>query len=123
MKANVNDLWGGDSAGSDTAGPEVNPELNRALGPKFVEEVIRALIQLDAEHLEALAAAAERFRQDAIARIAPKMAPGEVTEMQAKMQLLSALLAETRRNLRIFASTVGESDPFGYKPGRRSWAD
>jgi hypothetical protein len=119
MKANVNDLWGGDSGGSDTAGSE----LNRALGPKFVEEVIRALIQLDAEHLEALAAAAERFRQDAIARMAPKMAPGEVTEMQAKMQLLSALLAETRRNLRIFASTVGESDPFGYKPGRRSWAD
>jgi hypothetical protein len=88
-------------------------------GSQFVEETIRALIDLDAEHLEALAAAADQFRQDAVVRLAP----AEIAEIEAKMRLLSALLAETRRNLRVFAAAMGAPDSLGYKPGRRPWVD
>ena len=105
--------------GSGTENPSAARKPVAVPGAQFVEETIRALIDLDAEHLEALAAAAEQFRKDAVARLAPD----EIAEIEAKMRLLSALLAETRRNLRIFAATVGAADSLGYKPGRRSWAD
>lgn len=105
--------------GSGAASQSADRRPGAVPGAQFVEETIRALIDLDAEHLEALAAAAEQFRRDAVARLAP----GEIAEIDAKMQLLSALLAETRRNLRIFAAAVGAPESLGYEPGRRSWVD
>jgi len=88
-------------------------------GPSFVEEVIQALGELDAEHLAALTRTAESFMND----FAPSLAPAEAAEMEAKMQLFSAVLNETRRNLRLFVLTSGRPDEFGYKPGRARWVD
>jgi hypothetical protein len=77
-------------------------------GSSFVEEVIQALGELDAEHLDAFA---------------PTLSPSEAAEMEAKMQVFSAVLNETRRNLRLFVLTSGRPDEFGYKPGRTRWVD
>ncbi len=88
-------------------------------GTSFVDEVIQALGELDAEHLEALTKTAQSFMND----LAPSLGPTEAAEMEAKMQLFSAVLHETRRNLRLFVLASGKSDEFGYKPGRIRWAD
>jgi hypothetical protein len=88
-------------------------------GPSFVEEVIQALGELDAEHLAALSKTAQNFLND----FAPTLSPAEAAEMEAKMQLFSAVLQETRRNLRLFVLTSGQPDEFGYKPGRMRWVD
>jgi hypothetical protein len=88
-------------------------------GPSFVEEVIQALGELDAEHLAALTKTAESFMND----FAPSLSPAEAAEMEAKMQLFSAVLNETRRNLRLFVLTSGQPAEFGYKPGRTRWVD
>jgi hypothetical protein len=88
-------------------------------GPSFVEEVIQALGELDAEHLAALTKTAESFMND----FAPSLEPAEAAEMAAKMQVFSAVLNETRRNLRLFVLTSGKPDDFGYKPGRTRWVD
>lgn len=101
------------SGGEDNAAsPDQAPA--RSFAPRFIDEVIQALIELDAEHLETLAAAAEQFRADAVRRLSAQ----ELAETEGKMRLLSALLVETRRNLRVFAAAMGASDPLGYKPGR-----
>jgi hypothetical protein len=84
-------------------------------GPSFVEEVIQALGELDAEHLAALTKTAQSFMND----FAPSLSPSEA----AKMQVFSAVLNETRRNLRLFVLTAGRPDEFGYKPGRTRWVD
>jgi hypothetical protein len=88
-------------------------------GPSFVEEVIQALGELDAEHLAALTKTAETFMND----FAPTLSPADAAEMEAKMQVFSAVLNETRRNLRLFVLTSGQPDQFGYKPGRTRWVD
>lgn len=88
-------------------------------GPRFVDEVIYALSELDAEHLAALAQAAERFLDDAL----PGLTPDEAAEMTDKMHLFAALLAETRRNLRIFALAAGRPSDCGYRPGSTRWVD
>jgi hypothetical protein len=93
--------------------------LASTFGSEFVDEVIHSLVELDAEHLEALSAAAECFRRDA----ALQLTPGELMKMEAKMQLFSAVLIETRRNLRIFASGTNQADKYGYTPGRALWVD
>lgn len=100
-------------------GPQFEPKPGAKFGPKFVDEVIQALGELDAEHLRALAQAAERFLEEAT----PRLTPDEAAEMQAKMRLFAAILAETRRNLRLFALTAGKPDEFGYRPGRARWVD
>jgi hypothetical protein len=88
-------------------------------GPKFVDTVIHALSELDAEHLAALAQAAERFINDAL----PGLTPEEAVEMKNKMDVFAALLADTRRNLRIFALASGKPSDWGYTPGSRQWVD
>ena len=88
-------------------------------GPSFVDEVIQALGELDAEHLAALAKTAENFVND----FAPNLASSEAAELEAKMQTFSAVLNETRRNLRLFVLASGKTDEFGYKPGRARWVD
>jgi hypothetical protein len=111
------------TAGSEPRfGPKGHKEeqsLASDFGPEFVDDVIHSLVELDAEHLEALSAAAECFRRDA----ALQLTPGELMEMEAKMRLFSAVLSETRRNLRIFASGTNQTDQFGYTPGRARWVD
>jgi hypothetical protein len=91
----------------------------QVFGPGFVEEVIQALGELDAEHLAALTKTAQSFMSD----FAPSLSPSEAAEMEAKMQVFSAVLNETRRNLRLFVLTSGRPDEFGYKPGRTRWVD
>jgi hypothetical protein len=98
------------------AQPRAIPQM---LCGKFVEEVIHSLVELDAEHLAALAAVAERFREDA----ALQLAPCEVIEMEAKMRLFAAVLAETRKNLRIFALGTSSARSYGYAPGGPVWAE
>jgi hypothetical protein len=93
--------------------------VTKTLGPEFVDDVIHSLVELDAEHLEALAAAAECFRKDA----ALQMTPAESKRMEVKMQLFSAVLIETRRNLRIFGAGTSQPDKYGYTPGRALWVD
>lgn len=88
-------------------------------GPKFVDKVIYALSELDAEHLAALAQAAERFLEDAL----PELTPDEAAEMKGKMHLFAAILAETRRNLRLFTLAAGKPGNWGYGPGSRRWVD
>ena len=95
--------------------PPSQKDAARPFGAKFVDEVIQALIELDAEHLEALCAAAERFSQDAVLQ----MSASEAATMTSKMQIFSGLLAETRRNLRIFGLSIGNPDSYGYNPGRK----
>jgi hypothetical protein len=103
----------------ETTEPAREPMLAWRFGSEFVDEVIQSLIELDAEHLQALAVAAERFRRDA----ALQMTPGELVNMEAKMQLFSAVLTETRRNLRILAPGMNQVWEYGSKQGRGPWGD
>ncbi len=116
MKTRVAALPDNRSGADETANEVAAVQI---CGPRFVDEVIQALVELDTEHLEALAAAAERFRKDAVLR----MTPHEVAEMETKMRLFAAVLAETRRNLRILALSVGMPSQYGYKAERTLWAD
>ena len=81
--------------------------------------LMHANVVLDAEHLAALTKTAQSFMND----FAPSLSPSEAAEMEAKMQVFSAVLNETRRNLRLFVLTSGRPDEFGYKPGRTRWVD